>query len=358
MAAGVSAIILALSLVLKVGDLLARGAMGAVFSGVWEGKLFLLEILCATVIPIAIVAVPRFRRAPGGLATAATFAVFGILLNRVNVGIFGYFTSGGTSYAPTLQEFAVTLGIPAAAGLVFLLFTERFRVFDFAPIETDDATTEFDPQTGVWRGVLRGPVERFSLIAVVAIPVALLFFAPLAGARPDDPRPVQAPRGLDDRRETLLIDGDRAGHAVRFAHQEHIGRLGGDDSCRRCHHIDRPGDRWTACHHCHRDMTQPRSIFDHELHVDRVAARNGHTGALAGNQACAECHGASLPSSRANSKACVACHEDDMRMEPGFGSDRARGYVDALHESCVGCHDESAGAVGRPRLGECETCHE
>ena len=71
-----------------------------------------------------------------------------------------------------------------------------------------------------------------------------------------------------------------------------------------------------------------------------------------------ECHDASLPSSRANSKACVSCHEDDMRMGPGFGSDRARGYVDALHESCVGCHDEKAGEVGRPRLGECETCHE
>ena len=40
--------------------------------------------------------------------------------NRLNVGIFGYFRDAGTGTGPSLTEWALSLGVIAAAGLVFL----------------------------------------------------------------------------------------------------------------------------------------------------------------------------------------------------------------------------------------------
>jgi Ni/Fe-hydrogenase subunit HybB-like protein len=361
--AGASAIVLGIYLVGKVIDLGARGSLSLVFSGQWEGWLFLLEMLCAAVIPVALLAVPRVRRSAGGLATAGVLAVIGLALNRVDVGIFAYFRTGGTTYVPTLAELAVTIGIPAAGGLAFLLFIERFKVFDREGGLADEvdprAAISFQSQTGVWNGVFLNAPARMSLIAVVTVPVALALFLPIASADADVVSPVDAPMGADATRAMLQLDGNRNGQFVLFPHDAHKQRQGGDESCVKCHHLDRPGDSWTSCHHCHADMERTRSIFDHDLHVTRIARDEGYTGPLAGNRACAKCHDGNGPSNRENARACLDCHEDDMRMSPteGHRQDMAIGYVDALHKSCVGCHEEMGASVGRPLLGDCDTCH-
>jgi len=359
-----SAVILSIYFLVKGIDLAARGNLGSVFSGEWESRLFLVEMLLAVVLPVALIAIPRTRATNAGLAAAAFFAVSGVLLNRLDVGVFGYFRSGGTTYFPSFAEIALTLGIPAAAGLFFFAFIERFRVFEFegetVGPEPLPPVTSFQPMTGVWTGVFLNRLERFSLIAVVVIPLALAFSTGPAGADPDGRRPVRAPLAGDKTRTTLRIDGNGNGNAVLFPHADHKDRLGGEESCAECHHLDRPGDQWTSCHTCHTDMDRPVSIFEHDFHVERIAEREGFTGALAGNRTCAGCHEAGVVRNRLTAKACAECHEEDMRMPAGedFREDIAPGYQTALHASCVGCHEERAEEAGRPILAECRTCHE
>ncbi len=362
--ASASAIVLTLYLGTKVLDLMNRGAKSILFNGQWEVQLFWVEIVIATVIPISITAVPRLRRSNAGLATAASFAVAGALLNRLDVGILAYFRSGETTYIPTLAEIAVTVGIPSAAGLVYFYFVEHFDVFDFqrGPAASRGPITAFQPQTRVWGGTLLNDLERMSLIAVIVIPVALGLFLTSARASTDEvPRTrVAAPTGTDGARDVLRMDGDHDGNYVLFPHQAHRDRWGGEDSCTLCHHMDKPNDHQTACRNCHRYMNQPTSIFDHELHQKRLTVKLGYAGSLATNLTCTECHVEGEAKRGETAEDCVTCHRENMRMS-GDGSvrhDLAPAYTDALHANCVGCHNKQAREAGKPHLGRCDTCHE
>jgi Ni/Fe-hydrogenase subunit HybB-like protein len=360
-AAKAGGIVLAIYLVVRTVDLVANGGIGAVFSGAWEGNVFLVEILTAAVVPVVLIALPRVRQSPGGLIAAGLFAATGLILNRLGVGIFGYLRSNGVTYSPTVAEIFLTLGIPAAAGLVFLWFVERYHVLDPAAKVVDPAccrtVTEFDPQTGVWRGAFLSNLERISLIFLVVVPIAAGMFIGHATAAEQELSPAHAPMGADATRTILRIDGDRDGEYVLFPHAAHRDRMGGEQSCGECHHLDRPSDQFASCHLCHRDMKLTVSIFDHELHQAKIAAKQGHTGSLAANQSCRECHEPGAPREGRTAKACHECHSEDMRM-PEDGGPMAVGYVRALHASCVDCHEEKARELDRPILGECGICHE
>jgi len=361
----IAVVVLSIYFVLRIGDLASRGSLAAAFSGLWEGNLFITEMLLSVIIPVGMVLVPRIRRSPGGLMAAGLFAVAGLAFNRVDVGIFAYFRSSGASYYPPLSELFLTLAIPAAAGLFFFMFVERFHVFTLDGSVSDPATpgtvTEFDEQTSVWRGAFLSNLERISLMFVIVVPLALAFFLPRATAETEEPSPVHSAMGADAARKVLKIDGNRDGEFVLFPHDAHKDRMGGEESCATCHHMDRPGDQFAACRTCHSDMHNTTSIFNHDDHVKQVAAAAGHTGRLAGNYSCRECHTQGEPKYRENAKACHECHGDDMRMakpKAGARSDLAVGHTRALHGSCVKCHKAKAEEVDRPILGECRTCHD
>jgi Ni/Fe-hydrogenase subunit HybB-like protein len=356
-AAGAAAIVLGLNLALRIADFANRGAAGMIFSGQWEANVLIVELLALGVAPLAILAVPRLRRSTKALAAAGICAVAGVILYRVDVGILGYIRSGAATYRPTLAEVALTLAIPAAAALAFLWFVTRFKVFTFGRrAAAPRSVTSFEPMTRVWSDVFLDPTDRLSLIAVVVIPLALVLFVPGLGAA-ETPAAVQAPRGMDEARAVLLIDGDRDGRGVLFPHADHKERLGGEQSCAPCHHLDRPGDRYSSCHHCHAAMDGSRPIFDHRAHVASVAKREGFSGSLAGNRTCSLCHLGDGPKNGENAKDCISCHREDMRMENEPPSRLATGYAHALHASCAGCHDAKAAETGRPHLGDCTTCH-
>ena len=98
-------------------------------AGTWESWLFGGEILLSTIIPILLVWSPGTRGSPVALGVAAFSASVGLALNRMDVGIFGYFRDAGVVYFPSLAEWAVSLGVVAAAALVFLYFAENMGVF-------------------------------------------------------------------------------------------------------------------------------------------------------------------------------------------------------------------------------------
>jgi len=295
--------------VLQLADMAHRDLWPVVFSGQWEGVVFIIENLIQVVIPLFLMLIPAVRKSAKGLATAAAFAMVGLVMHRIDVGVVAFFRDAGAVYFPTLPEIFVTLGVYAAAGLVFLWLAENFEVFEKPPVrpieDDEEKAARFDPVSNVWEGALLDPVYRFSGVIVVSICVAIaLFSSSLFGGTRLLSVEVQPPTSQDPSREILTINGNRNNVAVNFKHDWHKEFLGGDESCVKCHHIDKPNDRDTACWKCHTNMRRENKIFDHTYHMSQ----------LGGNASCPECHEQGKPRWRDNTKKCYACHKENMRM--------------------------------------------
>jgi Ni/Fe-hydrogenase subunit HybB-like protein len=350
-----SAVVLGIYLVAKFVDLAVRGQIPTLFSGQWETGFFFAELILGAIIPIVLIARSATRNSVKGLTTASVCAVAGLLLNRANVGITGLVRTAEVPYFPSLTEIALSLGVVAMAGLLFIYMIEHLRIFEDAPA-TDPATLpvdvrEFDNLGRTWAFGLMTARARVSFLVVLALPVAIGTMSGDALYGIDlDESPVRPPLATDEARTVLMLDGNRDHDGVLFKHGEHRKRLGDESSCKRCHHLDLPNDKSSACHACHTDMRQSRSIFDHERHTVRLGDK----------WSCHECHDGNRPKNLANSKPCHECHEKDMGMkapETGRFDFRARSYADAMHTLCIGCHREEDHKKGETRRAECAFCH-
>jgi Ni/Fe-hydrogenase subunit HybB-like protein len=117
--ATIAAAILSVYFVLKVADLFLHGGWEPLLAGTWESWLYAVELALTAILPILLMILPWSRYSPAGVGVAAASAALGLALNRLDVGIFGYVRDAGTLYFPSLIEWAVSLGVVAAAGLVF-----------------------------------------------------------------------------------------------------------------------------------------------------------------------------------------------------------------------------------------------
>jgi Ni/Fe-hydrogenase subunit HybB-like protein len=359
--ASVAAGVLGLYLVVKVVDLWATGAVNVLTTWRWESYLSVGETVTLAIVPIVLVAVGRTRRSALGLGVAAASAAIGLVWNRLDVGIFGYFRDAGVVYVPSLAEWTLSLGVIAAAGLVFLYASEYLPVFDENWRQRESVRGRFVPLfdrlSGVWSPVLAAGVNRTTLIAVFAVPLTWAALYPAYHPRAL-PANVAPPLALDVARTSLKVDGDRNALAVTFPHADHERRLGGKDSCVTCHHLSWPADHATPCYRCHRRMEQPTDLFDHKAHLTWVALQDRLGDA---NESCVRCHDPARPRTAGTAKPCLECHRTDMRpsREPlgGQGLALAPSYRAALHETCIACHRARAQQAGRPTLGDCATCH-
>lgn len=364
--ASIAASVLFVYLGVQMAHLWTSGAMESFRNGEWESVLYMVELLTLSVIPILIVLHPRGRRSPLGLGVASGMAVFGLLMNRLDVGIFGYFRDAKEIYFPSLTEWALSLGILSAAALVFLFVVENFAVFDEKYIQRRMYRRRFHPvfdrMTGVWQTTLANRFQRVTFVAVITIPIAFgVLYPPYGAATELASESVSPPLGKDRLRNILTIDGNREGESTVFDHRDHIDRLGGDGSCKECHHLAMPRDNATPCWRCHRDMNRATDIFDHEKHFGYVAKDRELSGIVPENQACAVCHDGVDAKSAENAKPCLECHEKDMAPtatpDGPFALARAVGYRDAMHGMCVPCHQKAGAKKNKPALAECVTCH-
>ncbi|MGD8727070.1 MAG: cytochrome c3 family protein, partial [Gemmatimonadales bacterium] len=355
--------ILAVYLLLQLANLVASGSWHALLAGTFESWLYTAELLLAAVLPLFLVWFPTTRRSPAALGVAAASASAGLLLNRVNVGIFGYFRDAGEVYFPSLIEWVVSLGVVAAAILVFLFFAETMAVFRTA--STDDSRARpfgasFDSLSRVWHTALRSGMERATLIGVLVIPLAWVIMYP--PYHTDEPPEITPAFGMDVARASLRIDGNRRGVQTEFPHAEHQERLGGDSSCVNCHHLSLPGDETTPCSRCHQHLVAATQIFDHVRHLEHVVEQEELEGIFPQNYSCAVCHAAEGPKTPATAKSCLECHREDTQWEAASDVEPdelvwAVSYMEALHTTCAGCHEEQAQVQDRPELPDCSTCH-
>ncbi len=337
-------------LALRFGDLAARGQLGNLLRGEWQVAMFWVENAAMAIVPAVLLFVPRVRTTRAGQWTVASLGIVGVVLDRINVGGLVQVDRGRQFYVPSWTEVAISAGVVSAATLVFLFVLERFKVWEVRPADPEAEPTslpEFDKVGGTWLGVpaVAGrTVYSLAFILAAAAGFALLSPEP-AASRGIDPSPVQRARGW----ETLWIDGNLNGYGVSFPHEEMEKRLGGKDSCVKCHHMNLPRDRNSGCYECHSNMYVVTDASRHDWHAS----------AAGGRLACWECHARSEPRSAATAKPCVNCHKD---LVPAGAAIKVKqyqavGYVQAMHVLCIGCHVQLAKQNNKPDLARCTNCH-
>jgi Ni/Fe-hydrogenase subunit HybB-like protein len=382
-----SSVVLFLYAGLRICDLAWRGELGGAVDGSFLGALFLFELAISAAIPAVLLAVPRLRASSRWVGAAAVLTVFGIIGYRFNLSIVAFERPDVMSYFPTLVEVGVSLGIVAGAGLLFIFFVEKLRVY---PEEHWEAPVrkapDFDPHTTrvLLPGSLAAPRRHsMAFVLAAAATIALLPEDALWGSRPA-PTPVAGPRVVEGllqtrpdahshdltiasanylpppeatRVELMVIDGNRDGRLVLFPHDEHVAKLGEKRSCEACHHQNLPYSRNSACAHCHRDMYSETDTFVHTSHVAQ----------LSGNDGCVRCHDdpGSIKSRNATTS-CLYCHTDMVATEsriqaPAEGmTGYATGYMDAMHGLCIKCHEEKVEkepATYGAEFSRCTNCH-
>ncbi|HTQ57093.1 MAG TPA: Ni/Fe-hydrogenase cytochrome b subunit [Bryobacteraceae bacterium] len=341
--------VLILYLALRFGDLAARGRLPELIFGGWQAALFWVELGMMAVAPALIFSWPRLRASRPGQFMAAGLGITGVVLNRIDVGGLAHMTRGAV-YVPSWTEVALTAGIVAGAALAFLFFVEHFKVWEERPADPGADPVrlpELDRVGATWLGaphVAARTVYSLAFIVATALGFALLTPHPAAG-RGVERETAQRARGGD----ILRIDGNLNGFGTSFPHQKHIEMWGGKASCPRCHHLNLPRDQASGCYQCHRQMYTISDAFGHDWH----AAPDG------GKLSCGECHPRGQARAAATAKPCAKCHRDLVPASAIYkvASYDARGYVDAMHQLCVGCHRQEAPKRGKPDMARCAWCH-
>jgi Ni/Fe-hydrogenase subunit HybB-like protein len=371
----------------RLVDLAVRGSLPLALDGSWQSNIFLLEIGLA-LIPAILLLFKRLRGSAPGLLLCAVMTLFSMIGYRFNVSIVAFSRPEGMSYFPSLIEVVVTLGIISSAMLVYLFIVEHFDVCptDEPEEEQEVVRTRSIPSAQVsMRSLLPeslAGVRRYSLAALLGAAAAfallsedvrsgaLLLQTPVSPARIVEsfasadtdqwatrdsiPYPYSS---NSESTNVFVIDGNQNGRLVLFDHDHHAKRAGGDNHCGLCHHQDLPFHKNTSCYQCHRDMYLSTDIFNHSSHVARIG----------GNEACTECHREpEAVKSRASARACADCHSESsvpdpiIRVAPEDKTGLAVGYMDAMHELCLRCHERQVQREPdsfHRSFAECAHCH-
>ncbi|MGC9292089.1 MAG: NrfD/PsrC family molybdoenzyme membrane anchor subunit [Acidobacteriaceae bacterium] len=344
--------VLVLYLLLRIGDLAVRRQLHYLISGGWQVRAFWVELTLMVFLPVILFSIRRLRQDAAWQWAIAGIGVFGVVMDRIDVGGFVDLGRGGTFYWPSWDEVAVSLGIVAGATLVFLFFIEHFHVWEERPADPNAdprRLPELNKIDETWLGTPRiaGRI-KYSMAFILAAAVGFAMTSnPKVAAHGFAPTPVHSPRGSYDK---MILDADVSGYAVTFYHQKEIDRNGGKQSCVICHHMNMPHAEDSGCYQCHSDMYLPVDSFRHDWHASPQGA----------NLACIQCHKPGLPRTAANTVACSECHKH--LVPPGATIEikqyNAPSYVDSMHVLCIGCHAKVALKENKPDIARCAECHQ
>lgn len=99
--------------------------------------LFLIEVIIGLFVPFAMFLASRIRYNKKLQLRAASLVLFGLIMNRFNVSMFGMEQAGQQIYSPSLLESLVTIGIISAHVLFFVLIAKYFPIFEHHPEAAD-----------------------------------------------------------------------------------------------------------------------------------------------------------------------------------------------------------------------------
>lgn len=125
----VSAVALAIYLVLKLEDAANYNLAPYLFAFNLEGVLYWLEIIVGVVLPMIMLIIPRVRTSRRGLFSSAVLVVTGFVLNRMDVSITALERHYGVNYFPSWMEISVTMMIVAVGFGAFAWAAKNLAVF-------------------------------------------------------------------------------------------------------------------------------------------------------------------------------------------------------------------------------------
>jgi len=119
--------ILVAYLMIRIGDLVVRGAIFQVFSSGIKSVMFLVE-MAAFAYPVAVLSSPANRRRLSKLLAAALSMLTGAVLYRIDAFLVAYDTGPGWHYFPSAPEIMVTIGVIALEVLAYIVFVRKFPI--------------------------------------------------------------------------------------------------------------------------------------------------------------------------------------------------------------------------------------
>lgn len=119
--------VLAVFIVVRLGDVLVRGALPRAFEPSVQALMFWLEMACF-IAPLILIGAESNRRNPARLFLAGVLLMLAGALMRLSGFLIGYETGGDFNYFPTLAEVLVTAGMFAVEVLGYIIITRRFPV--------------------------------------------------------------------------------------------------------------------------------------------------------------------------------------------------------------------------------------
>jgi Ni/Fe-hydrogenase subunit HybB-like protein len=126
-----AAVVLAIYLALKVYDLIARGATAYLTVPGFHSALYWIEMFFGVLVPILVLATRRGRENPRRLLASAWLIVGGVVLNRLNTALLGWwaYANGGPVYVPSWGELTITVSLVTAGVAAFAFFVKFFPIF-------------------------------------------------------------------------------------------------------------------------------------------------------------------------------------------------------------------------------------
>jgi Ni/Fe-hydrogenase subunit HybB-like protein len=119
--------LLAAYLLVRVGDLAWRGALGEMFVPGFEAAGFWVEML-AFAAPLWLLASAESRQRRDRLFVSAVLLMLGGFMLRINGFLIGYETGSGWHYFPAVPELLVTIGLIAFEILAYIVFVRMLPV--------------------------------------------------------------------------------------------------------------------------------------------------------------------------------------------------------------------------------------
>ncbi len=125
----VTAVALAIYLVLKIEDAINYNLGSYLMTFNMEGMLYWAEIIAGVLLPIGLLLMPKIRESKRGLFYSAVLVMTGFVLNRMNVSITSLERHYAVSYFPSWMEISVTLMIVAIGFGGFAWAAKNLAVF-------------------------------------------------------------------------------------------------------------------------------------------------------------------------------------------------------------------------------------
>ena len=127
-----ASVVLGIYLIIKLADIAMRGALHYAFEPGFHATMFWIEIGLGVITPMVLFAINRVRSHPRAVFTLGGLIVGGVVMNRLNTSLFGWwnYTNGGPIYIPSLGEITITVTLVSVGVVAFGLIAKFFPLFE------------------------------------------------------------------------------------------------------------------------------------------------------------------------------------------------------------------------------------